>query len=106
RRELLHRLWSTEWFCTGSPRLIGMEDVVLALHRHMAYVSAVGFGLVGRHRAGRDVMVEDRVSPTAGIRKSLAVLLHEKSLCRGIRHIHREGGLCALLEAPLELRDL
>src|SRR5439155_1807944 len=75
------------------------------LNRHMAYVPAVGFGLVGRHVAGRDVMVEERVSPAAGRRKPLAVLLDDKSLRGGVRHIHDEGGLRALLEAPLELPD-
>src|SRR5437660_5099454 len=47
-----------------SPLLVRVEDVVLALHRHMTCVPAVGFGLVGGHLAGRSVMVEERVSPT------------------------------------------
>src|SRR5882762_8521398 len=72
----------------------------------MTYVPAIGGSRVGYHLAGRDVMVEERVSPAAGLRKSLAVLLDEESLRGGVRHIHDEGGLRALLEAPLELRDL
>src|SRR6202011_2475611 len=63
-----------------SPLLVRVEDVVLRLHGHMADVSAVGFGLVGRHLAGRDVMVEERVSPAAAVRKSLAVLFDEEGL--------------------------
>src|SRR5215470_6039510 len=72
----------------------------------MACVPAVGFGRVGYHLAGRLVMVEKRVSPAAGRREPLAVLLDEESLRGGVRHIHDEGGLRALLEVPLELRNL
>src|SRR5947207_14490678 len=89
-----------------STLLIRMEDIVLVLHRHMAHLPAVSFGLVGRHVAGRDIMVEERVSPAAGRRNPLAVLLDDESLSGGVRHIYDEGGLRALLEAPLELRDL
>src|SRR6266446_4116351 len=89
-----------------SPLLVRVEDVVLRLYRYMACVTAVGFGLVGCHLAGRGVMVEECISPAAGLRKSLAVLLDEERLRGGGRYIHDEGGLRALLEAPLELRDL
>src|SRR2546430_6715709 len=88
-----------------STLLVRVEYVVLCLHCHMACVPAVGFGLVRCHLAGRGVMVEERVSPAAGLRKPLAVLLDKESLRGGVRHIHDEGGLRALLEAPLELRD-
>jgi len=83
-----------------------MEDVVLALHRHVADVPAVGRGRVGRHLAGRAVMIEHRVSSAAGVWKALAVLLHEKCLRRSVRHIDDERGFGALLEGPLELRGL
>src|SRR5258705_13779868 len=63
----------------GSTLLVRVEDVVLRLHGHMAYVPAVGFGLVGCHLAGRGVMIEESVSPAAGLRKPLAVLLDEES---------------------------
>src|SRR5262245_45491858 len=83
-----------------------MEDVVLALHRHVTRVPAVGLGLVSGHRPGLDVMVEQRVPPAAGLRKPLAVLLDEESLRGSVRHIYDERGFSALLETPLELRDL
>src|SRR4030095_2291072 len=58
-----------------SPLLVRVKDVVFCLHGQMARVPAVGFGRVGRHLAGRGVMVEKRISPAPGVRKSLAVLL-------------------------------
>src|SRR5262245_30147069 len=79
------------------PLLVRMEDVVLVLHRHMAHVPAVGLGRVGRHPAVR-FMVEDRVSPATGLRKALAVLLHDEGLRGRIRHLHLEGSLRALLQ--------
>src|SRR5262249_8137452 len=60
-----------------SPLLVRVEDVVLALYRHMACVPAIGGSRVGYHLAGRDVMVELGVSPAACVRKPLAVLLDE-----------------------------
>src|SRR5262245_18763536 len=89
-----------------STLLVRVEDVVLALHRYMACVPAVGFGLVGRHLAGRDVMVEEGVSPAAGLRKPLAVLLDEESMSGGVRHIHDEGGRRALVEGTFVFRVL
>src|SRR2546430_9722985 len=67
---------------------------------------AVGRSRVGRHLAGPIVMVEDRVSPAAGVWKALAVLLHEECLRGSVRHIDDERGLRALLEGPLEFRGL
>src|SRR5260221_5399849 len=90
----------------SSTLLVRMEDVVLALHRQMADVPAIRGSGVGDHLVARDIMVEERVSPAAGLRESLRVLLDEESLRAGIRHIHDERGLRALLEAPLELRDV
>src|SRR6516165_11790608 len=83
-----------------------MEDVVLLLHRHMACVPAIGGSRVGYKLVGRGVIVEQGVSPAAGVRKPLAVLLDDERLRESVRHIHDEGGLRALPEAPLELRDL
>src|SRR5436305_1370161 len=73
----------------------------------MARLPAVGFGLVRRHRAGCNIMVELRISPAAGsTRKPCAVFLYEECLRGGVRHIHDKWCLRALLEAPLKLRDL
>src|SRR3954470_17049917 len=92
---------------SGSARLVGVEDVVLALHCDMAGVPAVGWRVfVGRPLGGRGVVVEERVSPTAGLRKSLAVLLDDESLREDVRHIDVESGFRALLWLPLQLDDL
>jgi len=46
-------------------------------------VPAIGGGRVGRELGGRGVVVEERVSPAAGLRKSLAVLLDDEGLLNG-----------------------
>jgi hypothetical protein len=83
-----------------------VEDVVLRLHGRMASVAAVGkaFG-VGGELARHRIVVEHRVAPAAGFRKSLAVFFHDESLGKDVWHIHRELGLRALLLLPLELHD-
>src|ERR1043165_10294933 len=84
-----------------------MEDEILALLLHMAGVAAVGGSvLVGRPLLRRRVIVEERVSPAAGLRKPLAVLLDDESLREDVRHIDGERRLGALLRLPLQLRDL
>src|SRR5438046_5765394 len=83
-----------------------MEYVVFGLDRRVAHVPAVGGTRIGRERVGRGVIVEERVSPSGAVRKSLAVLFDEKSLREGVRHIHHKGGLRTLFRLPLELRDL
>src|SRR5271169_6332353 len=72
----------------------------------MTRVSAVGeaFG-IGRELVRGGIVVEHRVSPPAGLRKSLAVLFHDESLGEHVWHLHDERGLRALLMLPLELRD-
>src|SRR3954463_16623872 len=47
--------------------LIRMEDVVLRLHGDVARVAAAGLRSVRRHRAGRVVVIEHGVAPTASI---------------------------------------
>src|SRR5580658_2276988 len=90
----------------GSTLLVRVEDVVLRLHRRMARVSAVGeaFG-IGRELVRCDVVVEHRVSPPAGFRKSLAVFFHHEGLGKEVWHVHGELGLRTLLLLPLELHD-
>src|SRR5262245_3999252 len=89
-----------------SPLLIRVEDVVLALHRHMACVPAVGGGGVSGKLTARGIVVEQGVSPAARRWKPSAVLFDDECLREDIRHIHDEGGLRALLRLPLQLRDL
>src|SRR6476620_6023383 len=60
---------------------------------------------IGRERVGCGFVVEQRVSPSAAVRKSLAVLFHDESLREDVWHIHGEWGLRALLRLPLQLRD-
>src|SRR3954464_3006004 len=88
----------------GSTHLVGVEDVVLCLYRHMASVPAIRGAGIGRELVG--FVLEQRIPPSTAVRKSLAVLLHHESLCEYIRHIHHERGLRALLRLPLELHDL
>src|SRR6185295_14317629 len=84
-----------------------MEDVVLRFHGDMACMSAVRDARrIGRETVGLGVVVEQRVSPPATLRKSLAVLLHEERLGEDVGYIHDERSLCALFWLPLELRDL
>src|SRR5580704_3969357 len=90
----------------GSTLLVRMEDVVLRLHGHMARVSAVRGTGIGRELVGCGFVVEERVSPSAAFRKSLAVLFDDESLREDVWHIHDEWGLRALLRLPLEFRDL
>src|SRR4030095_4002762 len=61
----------------GSPLLVWVEDVVFVLHRRMARESALGAAAIGCERVGRGVIVEWSVAPSATVRKSPAVLLHE-----------------------------
>src|SRR5258705_13118137 len=87
----------------GSTLLVGVENGVLRLHGHMARVPAVRGAWIGRERVGCGFVVEQRVSPSAAVRKSLAVLFDDESLREDIRHIHGEWGLRALLRFPLQL---
>src|SRR6266404_9565292 len=89
----------------GSTLLIRVEDVVLGLHGHMARVSAVRGAGISSELVGCSFVVEHRVSPSAGFRKSLAVLFHQESLGKGVWHIHDERCLGALLGLPLEPGD-
>src|SRR4051812_43770007 len=89
-----------------SPRLVRMENVVLGLHRDMARLPAIGRGArVGRERAGRSLVVEERISPAAGLGKPLAILLDDEGLAEYVGHIDVEGRLRALLRLPLQLHD-
>src|SRR5439155_11967163 len=54
----------------ASALLVGMKDVVLGLHGHMARMSAVRGTRVGRELVGCRLVVEERVSPSAGLRKA------------------------------------
>src|ERR1700677_4753412 len=60
---------------------------------------------IGRELARWDIVVEHRVSPPAGCRKSLAVLFHDESLGKEVWHIHIELCLRALLLLPLQLHN-
>src|SRR5579872_3056080 len=91
----------------ASPLLIRVEDIVLRLHDRMARVSTVNDTvLVRRKRIGRGVVVERHVSPSAGGRKTLAVLLDEEEVLQAGGHIHVKRGLRALLEPVFDFRDL
>src|SRR4029453_12490258 len=84
-----------------------MEDVILALHRNVACLAAVGWGvLVGCPLVGLGVIVEERVPPAAGLRKPLAVLLDDESLGEYVGHIDVERLHGGLLRLPLQLHDL
>src|SRR5258708_16034368 len=87
----------------GSTLLIRVEDVVLGLHGDMARVSAVRGAGISSELVGCSFVVEHRVSPSAGFRKSLAVLFHQESLGKGVWHIHDERCLGPLLVLPLDL---
>src|SRR5262245_30799772 len=69
----------------------------------MARISAVRGARIGRKLVRCSFVVEQRVSPSAAVRKSLAVLFDDKSLCEDVWHIHGEGGLRAPLWFPLKL---
>src|SRR5690349_4121013 len=75
RFDLGRRSWAE-----GSALLVWVEDVVLRFHGHMARVSAIRGAGIGRERVGCGVVVEQRVSPSAAVRKSLAVLFHHEIL--------------------------
>src|SRR5579863_4460217 len=64
-----------------------------------------GAGFVRAESARCRVIVELRITPSAGGRKSLAVLLHEEQVGQRVGHEH--GKLCfgALLWLPLDLCD-
>src|SRR5262245_50911138 len=87
--------------CRSSTLLVRVEDVVLRLHSHMARVSAIGGAGIGCKLVGCSVVVEQRVSPSATVRKFLAVLFHDEGLRKHVWHIHGEGRLGALLRRPL-----
>src|SRR5262245_58447247 len=57
-------------FLESSSHLVRMEDEVLVLHLDVAGVTAVGRSRVGRELGRRRVVVEERIAPTAGLRKS------------------------------------
>src|SRR4051812_44604114 len=82
-----------------------MEDVVLALDGNVACVSAVGKTGVRGELVGGGVIVEQRVSPAARLRKSLAVFLHEERLREHVRNVDHEGRLGALFRLPLKFRN-
>ena len=63
-------------------------------------MSAVRGRRVGGEFVRRGVIVEQRVSPAAGIRKSLAVLLDDEGLREDVRHIHDEWSFKKSTEAP------
>jgi hypothetical protein len=60
---------------------------------------------IGRVLVPYGLVVEQRVSPSAAFRKSLALLFDDESLGKDVWHIHDEGGLCTLLRLALELHD-
>src|SRR3954470_2810749 len=101
-----HRRVTRASFVRGSTLLVRVEDVVLRLHGHMARVSAVRGAGIGREIVGCGFVVEQGVSPSAALRKSLAVLFDDEGLREDIRHIHDERRLRALLRLPLKLHDL
>ena len=63
-----------------STLLVRVKNVILCLHYRMALVSAVVGTRIGRERVGCGVIVEQGVSPSGAVRKSLAILFDEKSL--------------------------
>jgi hypothetical protein len=78
-----------------------MKDVVFCRHRRMARVPAIGgTGLIGRERVGRGIIVKHCVSPSAGVRKSLAILLDEIDVMQDVRHRRRSGGIGTLFRLP------
>src|SRR5690348_17743962 len=77
----------------GSALLVGMEDVVLCLHGHVARMPAVRRTGVGRKLVGRGIVIEQRVSPPSAVRKPLAVLFNDEGLRENIRHIDDKGSL-------------
>src|SRR5882724_7360042 len=71
----------------------------------MARMSAVRWTGIGSELVGCGLVVEERVSPSAAFRKSLAVFFHDKGLSKDVRHIDRERSFSALFRLPLELHD-
>ena len=57
----------------------------------MTFLTATGgAGFIGRERGRRRVIVKLGVSPSAGLWKSLAVLLHEEKVCQRVRYVNGE----------------
>src|SRR5262245_35048495 len=83
--------------------LVRVEDVVLRLNGHMALRvrNLRGWDRPQCVRCG--FVVEQRVSPSAALRKSLAVLFDDESLREHVWHIYDEGAPGAFLPLPLEL---
>src|SRR5580698_1122385 len=90
-----------------SPHLVRMKDVILRLDGHMTSPPAPrGTGFIHRESRRRRVIIKLRIPPSAGVRKSLAVLLHEEEVCQRVGHIHGKLRFLALLRLPLDLGDL
>src|SRR5579883_699480 len=96
-------------FCRLSLPVLG-KNVVSILRRRVARVAALCVIALGRFagciacfkRSGRLVVFEYGVTPTAAVRKSLAVLLHEIDVLQGAwnRSIGKE---VILLGLPMDL---
>src|SRR6202008_3429558 len=90
----------------GSTLLVGVKDVILWLHFDMTDVPARGCAAFIRRVSGRcRIIVKLSVPPSAALRKSLAVLLHEEKVSQRIRHVYDKRGFRALLRFPLDLGD-
>ena len=72
----------------------------------MTRVPAIGAGPKGRERVRRDVMVEQGVSPSAAVRKSLVVLRHEIKVMQCVGHGRWTRSLRTLFRVPVDFRDL
>src|SRR3954463_12501659 len=85
----------------GSTLLVRMENVVLRFHGHVARLSAVLKRGIWCELVRWSVIVEHGVSPSPGLRESLAVLLHYESLLKHIGNTHCKGRFRALFLRPL-----
>src|SRR5688572_544243 len=83
------------WRCS-STLLVGVEDVMLRFHLHVAGLATIGRRRIDDEGVGRRVVVEQRVSPATGLWKPLAVLLHHEGLGKDIGHVNDEGSVGAL----------
>src|ERR1700722_11430347 len=72
-----------------SALLVRVKNVILVFHIRMARETAVdGTSRVWLERVGRGLIVKHRVSPSLGIRESLAVLFDQEDVLQGVRHVH------------------
>jgi hypothetical protein len=58
------------------------ENIVFCCHYRMARKPAIHAGAFGREGVGCGVIVELRISPCTGVRKSLVIPDHEINVCK------------------------